>query len=252
VPERAVSGPEGRDTGGRGPECADRARAAEEQRLRVVVEALDGRGLDPRDPHRYWLAYRDLACEAEAQPSPDPGFTRDACSAVLAHRRAEELVELLAASSPADLEPVAEARLRAADREAGGSRAWHRWTDQVATPGAEAVAPVREQVREALEARADGALYPPLLATRAWGRCAEPGSEACLAEVRAETRAQRDAVAPPLEDERLERRWRRRWCGRADPACEATIDLLVRDAHAGRDEHGPSGTPAAGREAITR
>jgi hypothetical protein len=219
-----------------GPGCANDARAAADDRLMNVVRVLDGRGFGPVDAQRYWLGYRDQLCAAHAESAgEDAAFTRAACEAVTSTRRVDVIADLVASAAPDLADLVARTRLA----EIGGEGAWRRWLDEVGPTGI-------EPLRRAAEAREDGAVFPDLLATQAWSRCDAPGSPACWAAVAAETRARRDAVAPPLDA--AERRLRHRWCG--DPAtaaaCEAAVDLVVAEAWAGRPASAASADPGRG------
>jgi hypothetical protein len=214
-----------------GAACAIDARRAEEQRLFALVRALTELRLDPHDAQRYWLGYRDGACVDESRdPVDDQAWAQAACEAVRTHRRVELLAGLASVAAPAERDTIERARLDEAARELPGhGRPWNRWLARV-----DQVEPARVATRRAIEARADHALFPPLLETRAWSSCATPGSAECLAAVRAETRARRDRVAPPLEAEPEERSWRARWCGRGSDqdavACQAALDLVVESA----------------------
>jgi uncharacterized protein YecT (DUF1311 family) len=221
----------------RGRDCATQAQEAEDARLMTVVAALSEAGAPAQLAQRQWFSYRDSGCEAEATRSagePDD-WSRAACAATLAHRRTE-LLTALAATDPSVGPLVEDARFKAAERGASGGRAWQRWLEEAQgdTPRAELFV----LLREALEARADGAALPVLAQTEAWGRCEAPGSAECVAAVRAETGALREVeVGATSVSEawlRAERSWRTRWCSPLVPLqadlCEAAIDWVVVEA----------------------
>jgi uncharacterized protein YecT (DUF1311 family) len=212
-----VSGAEG--------DCAEDMLRAEEERLGVVLGALERLGHPPREAQRWWLAYRDASCEAEAIASRgDLGWARAACAGVATHRRTELLVGI-AATAEGLPEPIGSARLQHALRRAGlPARVWQGWLAAQVDPLA-----ARDRVREALEALEDGALYPPLVRSDPWAACESPGSLTCLREVRVWTRTRWEERVP-ADAAALEVRWRERWCGGREEAerlaCEATIDLV--------------------------
>src|SRR5262249_47291229 len=145
------------------------------------------------------------------------------CEAVRTVRRAEVLAGLATVADPAVADPLSRARLEHAARALHpAGRAWSRWlTERGDAPE------LRDRVREAVEARTDGAIDPAVLDTRAWSACTAPGSADCWAAVSAETHAARNAFAPPLATEAAEREWRDRWCHHGEDAdraaCEASI-----------------------------
>lgn len=212
--------------------CATAARTAEEERLVAVVEALAHLGLPAVDAQRDWHVYRDGACDAEAVAgAPDGGaWTRAACGAVLAARRTDVLATLASLRDPETASLIDDVRWKTAY---GGLRPrTHPWADWLRAEGDDPSA--RALIREAVEARVDGALFPPLVSTESWSRCTDPSALACIREVHRETRAQLDLLrtsgAAPESPE--ETAWRRGWCGdRPDDAtreaCEAEIDWIV-------------------------
>ncbi|MEZ4235851.1 MAG: hypothetical protein R3F59_06750, partial [Myxococcota bacterium] len=164
-------------------------------------------------------------CDAEAVAAGAQGdASRAACGAVLAARRAELLAALVQAADPALAAALAEARYEAAAHALGRRRApLQRWRE--AHPAA------LELLRQAAEARADGAWFPPLVATDAFQACTAPDA-ACWRTVRA-------ALGPRPADPPDLAAWRSTWCAdlpadRAE-ACEAEVDLIAAGAPVARD-----------------
>lgn len=193
-----------------GPACALEARGVEFDRLNRLVDALERYGWSPREAQRHWLAYRDAACEAEAEGSPDPAWSRAACEVVLTVRRADILTELVDAVGP-------ELSAQVADARAPLGRVERRWLRSVGDGPA-----ARNAVREALEARADGAVYPPVLDTHAAAGCSLD-DDACVDAIAVEAAAARSGL--PVDAR--ERALRRHWCAPDEPVCAATVDLVV-------------------------
>lgn len=215
--------------------CATDARTAEEERLAAVVEALDRRDLAPVQAQRDWHVYRDGSCDAEAVSGDEDkiGWARAACGAVLAARRTELLATLAAFHDPEVAAAVEDARWRAAfARLRPRSHPWEDWLRAAGDPPA-----IRALVREAVEARVDGALFPPLVSSQTWARCVSPTAPGCVEAVHAETRARLEALRPTIPEPwaDAEADWRDGWCGSRAAggpreACEAEVDLIVSAA----------------------
>jgi hypothetical protein len=223
-----------RVTGRRCPEgdkgCATDARTAEEERLAAVVSALQRLRLAPVDAQRDWHVYRDGSCDAEAVSGEEDKvpWARAACGAVLAARRADVLAALGALHDPAAAAAIEEARWRAAyGRLRPRSRPWEDWLEEVRGD-----AEIRGLIREMVEARVDGALFPPLVSTHGFGKCVDPTALSCIEAVRAEVRALREETP----ETRAEAAWREAWCGHRETvgervACDAEVDFIVAAAH---------------------
>lgn len=225
--------------------CAEIAREREEERLAAVVDAVARSDGGVRAAQRVWFAYRDAACDAEGLMAGDGlAWSRAACGAALAARRTELLADLVGAAADRELvERIGKERLSTAARDVRPrGRAWEDWLRLVTS----ALAPddgadrVRGLVRELVEARADGAVFPPLVSTGAFERCAPPfvgepyGDAACWLTLRTETEARRDGAVDRAAErytrpaEAAEAAWRSDWCaGAPTEACASGIDWVV-------------------------
>ena len=109
---------------------------------------------------------------------------------MLAARRIDVLATLGAFHDPRAAAAIEEARWREAYTHLRPrQRPWEDWLEAVGDDAA-----IRRLVREAVEARVDGALFPPLVSTHSWARCVDPTALSCIEAVHAETKARLDTV----------------------------------------------------------
>ena len=204
---RTTTGRECGPTDRRG--CAPDAAAAEDERLARLMAALDDAGWAAGDAERSWFVYRDGACAAEAVGAgPDADWSRAACAAVLAARQTELVADLVRTARPELGAILDRERYDLALRGVRPRVPWEAWAREVGPSTLDAL-------REAAEARADGAWLPPLLAE---ARGCATLDETCWAEVRARG---------PIS----EVPWREAWCGRMfgprRAACDAEVDWIA-------------------------